>query len=178
MIRRLGENDIDTLMELRHEALVSEPSAFGSSPDDDVGLDPDFLRRIMRDPSTQGVFGATDDGLVGMEGVYREPKGKRAHKAEVWGMYVRRAHRRRGYGKALTAAGLEFARFLPGVTHLHLSVSETAGPARRLYESLGFETWGIEPASLVVDGKPIATRHMLLRLETSGGAGDFRGGLG
>lgn len=158
MIRRLEEPDIESLVTLRREALVSDPFAFSSSPDTDVGLDPEFLRKAMRNTSAQGMFGAFEDGaLVGMAGVYRQDKAKEAHKAGVWGMYVRPAHRGRGLGRELLSAAIEFARSLPGVTHLHLSVSETAPAALRLYQSMGFVTWGTEPGALT--GTPEESPH-------------------
>jgi len=165
VIRRLEEPDIESLLPLRREALLSDPFAFSSSPETDVGLDPDFLRKAMRNTAAQAMFGAfEDDSLVGMVGVYRQDKEKEAHKAGVWGMYVRPAHRGQGLGRGLLSAAVEFARSLPGVTHLHLSVSETAPAALRLYESMGFVTWGTEPAALQVDGRSVSIRHMILAL--------------
>ena len=54
-------------------------------------------------------------------------------------------------GQALLEEAVRFARSFPGVSHLHLEVSETATSALRLYEAAGFTTWGLEPASLCVD---------------------------
>ena len=153
------------MLPLRREALVSDPFAFSSSPDTDVGLDPEFLRKAMRNTAAQAMFGAfEEDTLVGMAGVYRQDKEKEAHKAGLWGMYVRPAHRGQGLGRGLLSAALEFARSLPGVTHLHLSVSETAPAALRLYESMGFVTWGTEPAALRVGERSVSIRHMVLAL--------------
>ncbi len=164
MIRRLQEPDIKSLIALRREALLSEPAAFSASPDADVGLDPGFLRNAMRRPAATGIFGAFDDDLVGMIGVYHFGKEKEAHKAGVWGMYVRPAHRRRGLGTALLSAAVDFARSLPGVSQLHLSVSATAATALRLYQRTGFVTWGTEQAGLQVDGQFVAVHHVILSL--------------
>jgi GNAT superfamily N-acetyltransferase len=164
IVRRLEEFDIESLLTLRREALVVEPSAFSASSGADVGADPGFVREAMRHPAVQGFFGAFDGDLVGMVGVHRHEREKEAHKAGVWGMYVRPAHRGKGLGMALLSAAVEYARSLPGLTHLHLSVSETAVPALRLYERMGFVTWGTEPAALQVGGVFIATHHMVLRL--------------
>lgn len=164
MIRRLHEPDIDPLLALRREALAGEPSAFFSSPTTDDGPYADLLRTTMRRPSTQAFFGAFDPDLAGMVGVVRAPREKEAHKAGLRGMYVRPAHRGRGLGTALLVAAVDFARSLPGVSHLHLSVSETAVPAVRLYERMGFVAWGTEPAALQVDGVFIAVHHMVLQL--------------
>jgi len=47
---------------------------------------------------------------------------------------------------------------------MHLSVSDSAGAARRLYERMGFRSWGIEPASLLVNGRLVGMHHMVFRL--------------
>jgi ribosomal protein S18 acetylase RimI-like enzyme len=165
MIRRLHEADIESLLAIRREALNNDPETFSASPATDVGLDPDFVRRSLASPDTQATFGAFQDGtLVGMVGVYREEGEKEHHKAVLWGMFVSPSRRGAGLGRALIAEAVGFARSLPGVTHVHLEVSEIADAARRLYEAAGFQTWGIEPESLVVDGSPVAARHMVLEL--------------
>ncbi len=165
MIRRLKESDIESLLAIRREALLSEPTAFASSPEADVGLDPVLLREAMCQPTMHATFGAFDGEIVGMVGVHRYRRVKQAHKADVSSMYVRPAHRRRGLGTALLSAAIEFARSLSGVTHLHLSVSATAVPALRLYQRMGFVIWGTEEAALQVDGVFIDTHYMVLRLK-------------
>jgi ribosomal protein S18 acetylase RimI-like enzyme len=166
-IRRLKESDIESIVALRREALRCEPEAFSASPGSDVGRDREFLGRILGQAAAQAMFGALDPQLVGMVGVYREEGDKQAHKAGVWGMYVQPSHRGRGLGASLLAAAIGFARSMPGVTHLHLSASDTAGAARRLYERMGFQTWGIEPASLQVNGRLVDVHHMVLPLARS-----------
>jgi hypothetical protein len=56
------------------------------------------------------------------------------------------------------------ARSLPGVTHLHLTVADTAIGARRLYERAGFSCWGSEPVSLMVEGETVDVDHMVLEV--------------
>lgn len=118
----------------------------------------------MRQPAVQASFGVFDPDLAGAVVVHRSLKEKEAHRAGISGLYVRPEYRRRGMGTALLAAAVDFARSLPGVTHLHLGVSAISAPALRLYERAGFVTWGIEPEAFRVDGVFIATHHMVLRL--------------
>jgi RimJ/RimL family protein N-acetyltransferase len=47
---------------------------------------------------------------------------------------------------------------------VHLAVSEVAGDARKLYESLGFQEWGREPRALYWDGRYADESHMVLDL--------------
>jgi RimJ/RimL family protein N-acetyltransferase len=52
-------------------------------------------------------------------------------------MSVRASHRRRGFGRALLEAGIEWARSI-GITRLELYVFADNAPAIALYEALGF----------------------------------------
>ncbi len=174
MIRRLDETDLEVLIAIRREALVTDPRSFTASPGSDPGLDHEFVRASMAEKSTQAYLGAFDPDLIGMAGVYRYSKEKERHRAGVWGMYVRPSHRGRGHGSALLAAAIDFGRSLSGVTHLCLCVSETADAAMHLYERFGFITWGREPAALKVDGVLVDVRHMVLALNEERRKTDFR----
>ncbi len=165
VVRRLLASDAEAYFRLRREALETEPFAFSSSPAEDRALDPEFVRTSLGDPN-QALFGAFSPELVGVTGVYRERGAKSAHKARLWGLYVRASHRRRGLGEQLVQAAIAFARSLEGVTHLHLSVTDRGKEAAALYEKLGFVTWGIEPAALRIGGAEAAERHMVLKLRT------------
>jgi ribosomal protein S18 acetylase RimI-like enzyme len=148
---------------IRREALSQDPAAFAASESSDGALDPETLKLLLAPSSPQAVFGAFDgDRLVGMAGVYRPGRGKEHHKAVLWGMYVTPESRRGGLGRALLAEVIRFARSLPGVQQLQLSVSDSARRARKMYEEAGFTTWGVEPASLCVGGEYITVRHMAL----------------
>jgi GNAT superfamily N-acetyltransferase len=165
MIRRLTPADAEVYAQLRREALELEPYSFTSSPGDDRMRSIDLVRDTL-DSSSQAVFGALMPQLVGTVGIQRLTRKKVAHKAELWGMYVRRDHRRQGLGRQLIEAAIEFARGLDGVRQVHLRVTERAASAAALYGKLGFVTWGTEPAGVSVDGEDLADRHMVLRLET------------
>jgi hypothetical protein len=54
---------------------------------------------------------------------------------------------------------------MAGVTSVHLSVAETAGVARHLYESEGFELWGTEPEAIRYNRNAVAEHHMRLALD-------------
>jgi GNAT superfamily N-acetyltransferase len=169
MIRRLTPADAEVYAQLRREALELEPYSFSSSPGDDRMRSIEFVRDTL-EGSSQAVFGALMPQLVGTVGIQRLTRKKVAHKAELWGMYVRRDYRRQGLGRQLIEAALEFARALDGVRQVHLCVTEKAASAAALYGQLGFVTWGTEPAGVSVDGEDVADRHMILRLDTPGDA--------
>ena len=167
-IRRLEPADADTLMALRREALASEPLAFAASLDDDRTLSPDLLRVSLADADSSAVIGAFDAGaLVGMAGVVRMDKLKMRHRAMIWGMFVAPAARGHGVGAAILRAALDRARAWPGIVQVHLSVTETSHDAVRLYRSLGFREWGVEPRALHWDGRFVAEHHMVLDLTSA-----------
>jgi ribosomal protein S18 acetylase RimI-like enzyme len=110
------------------------------------------------------VFGAYTQELVGMLGLSRANQKKAAHKIRLWGMFVLPAFRRQGVGMRLLDTAIRYARSLDGAASVHLSVSESAAAARQLYESAGFETWGVEPDAVRFDGSSASERHMRLSL--------------
>lgn len=165
-IRRLHPPDAASLVALRRDALVSHPLAFWASPDDDRGLSLDSVRGSLANQREQAVFGYFEGAdLAGMVGVIRATEVKRRHKAYIWGMYVAPGARRKGVGRALLESAIEQARAWPGVDRLHLSVTEAAAEARKLYESEGFRCWGREARALAWQGQFVDEAHLVLELD-------------
>ncbi|HIC79978.1 MAG TPA: GNAT family N-acetyltransferase [Kiloniellaceae bacterium] len=163
-IRILTVADAAALLALRREALEQAPLAFLSSPEDDIASSVEAVAALLRGETGSAVFGAFTPYLAGMAGLYRERHAKAAHKAHLWGFYVRPAARRQGFGGRLLDVALEHARGLEGVTSVRLSVSAAAPKARVLYERAGFRVWGREPDALRHDGQTVAEDHMALDL--------------
>lgn len=167
LIRRLTPEDAEAYVVLRHAMLEEHPAAFLSSPEDDHGCRVEVVRERLApelENATFGAFAPELAGLIGAVGLFREDKLKSNHRVHVWGMYVAPSARGSGLGRRLLEAVVDHARHLEGVTHVQLSVSETAPEARRLYESLGFEAWGTEPEAMRVGEKLLAEIHLSLRL--------------
>jgi len=61
-------------------------------------------------------------------------------------------------------AALTYARGMNGLEQVNLVVAEDSAGARRLYESLGFKPFGVEPRELKVDGNYYNGVHMWLKL--------------
>ena len=57
------------------------------------------------------------------------------------------------------------ARQEPGLALIQLSVESTNGPAKSLYTSFGFETYGIERQAIFVDGEYFDEELMALKLD-------------
>jgi len=164
-VRLLTPGDAHEYRQLRLEALRSSPTAFGSSYEDELARDPAVTRERIAPTETTRVFGAfRGDRLVGTVGLRRHTGQKERHKAFVWGVYVTPGERGRGIARQLMAAVLGEARTLPGLARVTIAVNAANEPARRLYETLGFEAYGLEPDALRVDGESLEELWMTLAL--------------
>jgi RimJ/RimL family protein N-acetyltransferase len=168
--RQLTRADASRLQLLRREALSEEPTAFGSSPADCRFREPSAVDACLVDDD-RAVYAIADpddpERIVAMAGISRESREKQRHRASIWGVYVSRGHRGRGFGRAVVAACVDHARTWPAVDCVTLGVSADGSAARSLYESLGFAIWGTEPDALRINGRAIPQHHMMLRLSTS-----------
>lgn len=165
-IRALTEADAEAYRSLRLEALRSAPLAFSSSFEEESSRPLEFFVERVRGADGSRIFGAFDDrgALGGMAGLYRLPGLKIRHKGSIWGVFVRPELRGRGLGRDLIDAALACARGLDGLELLTLGLVLHAAAPRALYESFGFETTGIEPAGIKVDGRCYDEVLMALRL--------------
>ncbi len=163
-VRELEPSDAAALCALRREALFDAPDAFLASPEDDIASSPEAVASLLTRTPDSVVFGAFDPELVGFIGLYRDTHVKAAHKAHIWGTYVRAASRGKALGPQLLQAAIAHGRSLKGVTTIYLAVSDSAPAARALYERAGFTVWAFDPYALSVRGKMTGDHHMILSL--------------
>ena len=76
--------------------------------------------------------------------ILRDEGTKTRHKASVVSMGVVEEARGRGIGRALMVEAIRHARQLDGLEQILLAVVLPNEPARQLYRSLGFVTYGID----------------------------------
>jgi ribosomal protein S18 acetylase RimI-like enzyme len=153
LIRCLTPDDAAALRDLRLEALEQAPQAFGSSREEERDLGLEVFSLWATASETSAVFGAFADGrLAGMTGVGRQSRLKTRHKAHIWGVYVSPGLRGQGVARQLLQAALAHAEAMPGVQQVKLSVAAGNAAALALYEGLGFQVYGREPAALCVEG--------------------------
>src|SRR5690606_11234690 len=166
-IRLLNDSDAELYREVRLRALKNDPDAFGSTYEQEetrpLGQTIERIRHT-KDQFTLGCF-VDSNTLVGIVNFLRENRTKTAHKGNIYGMYVEPHSRGRGVGKALLLALIERAiKECEGLEQIHLTVVSNNKPATRLYASLGFEVYGIEPHALKVDEQYFDEDLMILRL--------------
>lgn len=154
IVRRLVAADRAAFRHLRARALAEDPASFGRTAEEEAGVErlPMEASLEAADPATF-LLGAERDGdLVGLCGAYQGQTAKTRHTAEIVAVYVAPEARGRGIGAALVTEALaQLAR--AGIAVAKLSVAEESWAARRLYERLGFETYGREPAGYRWQGR-------------------------
>jgi ribosomal protein S18 acetylase RimI-like enzyme len=143
-IEQLSPEDAADYQELRLFALQESPTAFGSSYAEEVDRPLEVVEKRLADARNH-VFGAFDENgrLVGMAILRREERVRSEHKAFLFGMYVLPEHRRQEAGRALLEAVICRAEGL-GVRQVNLTVNSENSAAVLLYESCGFERFGLE----------------------------------
>jgi len=151
-IRRLTQADADDAVlfrDIRLEALRANPEAFGSTFEIENSQPLTWFSDRLGSSTVLGVF--RDAELVAVATFAIQQGQKMAHKAVIWGMFVRPGARRAGIGRQLVEAILELAR--QQVELIQLTVVRDNEPARRLYANLGFLEYGIEKNALKQDGR-------------------------
>jgi RimJ/RimL family protein N-acetyltransferase len=169
-VRVLGAEDAAAFQALRLEALRESPAAFSSSYEEECEIPLSRVVERLSPAPERAVFGAFQSGvLVGTAGLQRERASKLAHKAFIWGVYVTPAARRRGLGRLLLREVLAHAASMPGLRQVSLGVNSANPASIALYESVGFEPFGVEKGFLLVDGVLYDEIHMARVVGKSGG---------
>lgn len=165
-VRRLVPDDATQYRECRLAALLDAPHAFASSYDEEASRTIEELSQRFRvDSIENATFGAFDgERIVGLTGIYREAREKRRHKANIVGVFVRPAYRGQHIGALLMEAAISFGKTMESLEYLELSVEANNEPARALYRSFGFRTWGTEPEFLMVGDKRYDEEYMSLKV--------------
>jgi ribosomal protein S18 acetylase RimI-like enzyme len=163
-IRLFTEQDAQGLWDLRMLALETDPWSFVDSPEELRTISvQEFAERLRADRAENFIVGAFDQGsAVGMVGCYQELPLKRRHKAWIWGVFVKPAARGRGIARSLMQAAIDRAKATDGLDMVMLTVSVDQPAPRKLYESLGFRSIGVEPKGIKIGNQAHDEEHMVL----------------
>jgi ribosomal protein S18 acetylase RimI-like enzyme len=163
-IRLFTEQDTQALWDLRMLALETDPWSFVDSPDELRAISAEeFATRLRSDHAENFIVGAFEQRIaLGMVGCYQEVPLKRRHKAWIWGVFVKPAARGRGIARALLQAAIERAKTIDGLDMILLTVSVDQSAPRKLYESLGFRSIGVEPKGIKIGNQHHDEEHLVL----------------
>lgn len=166
LIRTLAAGDAAGYQELRLRALRDHPEAFGAALEDEDGQSVEQVAvRLAGKTNEDFILGAfVGQGLGGSLSLTRRDGLKRRHRATIAGMYVAPEHRKLGLGRALLEEAIRSVRLLDGLEIILLAVAVGNDPARRLYESVGFEPHYVDWHALKVNGADIDLQWMRLAL--------------
>jgi ribosomal protein S18 acetylase RimI-like enzyme len=151
-IRLLTADDAESWWHLRLEALRNDPASFADSDEEHLKTTIETAQERLRksDPASNFVVGMFEHGhMIGTAGFFRHAHIKERHKGHIWGVYVSPKLRGKGAGKALMLEIIRRAKRIEGIEQITLVASANL-PAQKLYQSVGFESYGIEPHSLKI----------------------------
>ncbi|MGF9853483.1 GNAT family N-acetyltransferase [Bacillus paramobilis] len=164
MIRLLTKEDAEKYWELRLQALQVNPEAFVTTYEEAIRQE-NPIKRVESNltAATSCTFGAfnADHQLVGVVTLLTEEKEAYKHKGHIVAMYVDASNRRSGLARELIRKAIEKAREMD-LEQLILGVVSTNEPAKKLYESMGFQTYGIEKRALKINGVYSDDEYMVL----------------
>ena len=165
-IARLTPADAMAYKGLMLHAYEHAADSFTSTPQERA-LQPDswWVNRIHDPAGLSVVWGAfTEAGLVGTVSVEFSARAKTRHKALIVAMFVREECRGEGVARELMCAAIQHGLHREGLRLLQLEVTQGNVPAERLYQSLGFQSFGIEPIAVLTPSGYRSKVHMWLDL--------------
>ena len=164
-LRKLTSDDIEQFRALFTVALTDVPVLFLESLEE-------FEQRSMEELASmilgddRFMLGAFDslNNLVAMIGFRREKSTRLNHIGMIWGLYVSPQARGQKLGHKLILETLKEAKNLPGLLQIKLQLEAGNARAKKLYESFGFQVWGMEPRAVRVGDSYYDDYHMMLNI--------------
>ncbi len=158
MVESLTEftpDDLNALCEAANAAII-DGGGFGWINPPEIGVLASYFQGVLLVPERELFVGRLDGTIVASAQLVLPPRNNEAQRFSATLMHAFTAPYARGHGigRALVRKVEDRARML----HRHvinLDVRETQETAIRLYESMGYERWGIHPAYARVRGQAV-----------------------
>lgn len=143
-VRPAVEGDARRLCDFRRQVLVETEFLLQGPEDwiDHIDDERELIGRFAADPGSVLLIAATGGAVVGMCSVVAGALQRNRHVGQV-GIGVLRRCWRQGVASALMRRCLTWAQDEVRLHKLSLQVHSSNGPARKLYEDLGFEYEGV-----------------------------------
>jgi len=148
-IRRVTEDDVQAMVDMRLEALRNHPVAFSADYEQELNRSlPEWKKRISR----RVIFIAWDgEAPLGMATFLRSGSSKTNHHGNIFGVYVRPGYRSHGLGGKLVNRCIQWARE-NNIKTVYIAAAATNTAAVRCYTRCGFSGYGLQPMAVRVDG--------------------------
>jgi GNAT superfamily N-acetyltransferase len=149
-------------------ALQEAPTAFVTSRAEIETLPLSIFEQLLSanegaDHYAVGAFSSAGE-LIGSIAAQRAAQRQLAHKGNLYRFYVAPGWRRRGIGRQLLQAAIDWAGRSRGLRFLDVAVTESSESARSLYRAAGFAPYALEPDAVRVDGAYYALESLRIVL--------------
>ena len=167
LVRPLTPADAQPYRALRMASLRDFQFAHGPDYEEALAKTVFWHAQRLARPDYHWLGAFEGDTLVGAI-CLRTQEGRRLrHSASLNSLMVSQSHQGAGIGRLLVAQLIAHARALGHIRQVTLVVNESNLPARRLYDSFGFQQFGQQPDAIFHEGRYCATQHLLLSLVSS-----------
>ena len=157
--------DLDDLCEATESAIV-EGGGFGWLKAPPRQVLENYWKGVLLVPERRLVVGRLDGVIAGSVQLSRAPRNNEAQAfaGTVSAAFVAPWARGRGIGRGIVSELERLAREL-GLAVLNLDLRDTQQAAIGLYESLGYQRWGIHPCYAQVEGRVVPGYYYYKRID-------------
>ena len=161
--------DLDDLCEATESAIL-EGGGFGWLKAPPRQVLENYWRGVLLVPERRLVVGRLDGVVAGSVQLSRAPRNNEAQAfgGTITALFVAPWARGRGIGRGILIEIEGLAREL-GLAVLNLDLRDTQRAAIGLYESLGYQRWGIHPCYAQVEGRVVPGHYYYKRLDPAPG---------
>lgn len=164
-IRFLTGLDSASYKSLRLEALHNNPEAFSSSYEEEEKMPIQQTELKLNTEYTHTIGAFIKEDLIGIATLVVETKKKILHRATIVAVYVHQDYRNAGIGKKIVTELIKKAKSMMRIEQIYLTVTASNLPAKQLYQSIGFETYGIEKRALRIEDTYFDDELMVLYIK-------------